>query len=43
MTDTDTAIRNFVEKYRELIEDADALPEPVRSIAEFIKSEVGEL
>ena len=35
------ALLAFAEKYRDLIEDAEVLNEPYRSIALFVKSEVG--
>ncbi|MEA1957737.1 MAG: hypothetical protein U9N01_05220 [Euryarchaeota archaeon] len=35
------ALREFGEKHRELIENADLLPQPMRSIAQFVKKEVG--
>lgn len=36
------ALQAFYEKHRELIENADALPQPMRTIAKFVKKEVGE-
>ena len=36
------ALQAFYEKHREQIENADALPQPMRAIAEFVKKEVGE-
>ena len=34
-------LQGLYEKYREWIENADALPQPMRVIAEFVKKEVG--
>jgi len=34
-------LRELGEKYRELIENADALPRPMRAIAQFVKKEGG--
>ena len=36
-----TALQGFCEKYREQIANADALPQPMRSIAQFVKKEGG--
>ncbi len=35
------ALREFYEKHREVIENADLLPHPMRAIAQFVKKEVG--
>ena len=35
------ALREFGEKHRELIENADLLPRPMRAIAQFVKKEGG--
>ena len=35
------ALREFGEKHRELIENADALPHPMKAIAQFVKKEGG--
>ena len=34
------ALQAFYEKHREQIENADALPQPVRTIAKFVKKEI---
>ena len=34
------ALQAFYEKHREQIENADALPQPMRTIAEFVKKEI---
>ena len=34
-------LQGLYEKYREWIENADALPQPMRAIAEFVKREGG--
>ena len=33
-------LQRFYEKHREWIENADALPQPMRAIAEFVKKEI---
>ena len=35
------ALQGFYEKHREVIDDADALSQPMRAIAEFVKKELG--
>jgi len=35
------AVQVFFEKHRELLEQADILPQPIRAIADFVKKEVG--
>jgi hypothetical protein len=35
------ALREFGEKHREVIENADLLPHPMRTIAQFVKKEGG--
>ena len=35
------ALREFYEKHREVIENADLLPHPMRAIAQFVKKEGG--
>lgn len=35
-------LRAFAEQYHDLIEDADALPEPLRKIAGFVKATIAE-
>jgi hypothetical protein len=39
--DARAALREFGEKHREVIENADLLPHPMRTIAEFVKKEGG--
>jgi hypothetical protein len=34
------ALQAFYEKHREQIDNADALPQPIRTIAEFVKKEI---
>ena len=34
------ALQEFYEKHREWIKNADALPQPMRAIAEFVKKEI---
>ena len=41
MVSAEATLKQFAEKHRDLISNADSLPQPLRAIAEFVKKEIG--